>query len=124
MKSYWKKISENYPFLFWQLITDAETIKAWSVYRDATTDEKTIWKDFSSVPKHALRYLFDFFDSRKIHAYCYTGNGKEWHYAILTKKRLLTASSEKYKNRHLAELAAFEKCFELLARMHNKKTKL
>ena len=109
MKRYWKNISTKYSKAFAELCKDHNTIEAWG-----EIDNPTIWGIFVDEEKWVLRHLFDFFDSRKINAYCYTSNGKEWHYAILTKGKLMTGSKIKYRTRERAELGAWEKAFELL----------
>lgn len=109
MKRYWKQISTKYSKAFTELCKDHNTIEQWG-----EIDSPTIWGIFIDEPKWVLRHLFDFFDSRDIHAYCYTSNGKEWHYAILTKGKLMIASKLKYKSRERAELNCYEKAFELL----------
>lgn len=109
MKKYWKNISSKYPKAFKELMKDHSTIEEWG-----EIDSPQIWGIFIDEPKWVLRHLFDFFDKRKINGYCYTSNSKEWSYGILTSGRYMTPSKIKYKNREKAELALYEKAFELL----------
>lgn len=109
METYWGQISSKYSKAFTELCKDNSTIEQWG-----EIDNPTVWGLFVNEPKWVLRHLFDFFDSRGIHIYCYTSNGIEWHYAILTKGRLLTPSKIKYESRESCELNCYEKAFELL----------
>jgi len=109
MKKYWKRISATYQKAFAELCKDHSTVDVWG-----EIDNPDIWGIFINEPKWVLRHLFDFFDSRNINTYCYTVNGKDWHYGILTKSRLMYSSNLKYRTREKAELACYEKAFELL----------
>jgi hypothetical protein len=109
MTTYWDGIKSKYPETFKQLCKDHATIEQWG-----EIDYPTTWGIFINESKWILRHLFDFFDSRNVNAYCYSSNGEEWYYAILTKGKNLTPSKNKYNNRESAELACYEKAFELL----------
>lgn len=64
MKRYWKQISTKYSKAFAELCKDHYTIEQWG-----EIDSPAIWGIFIDEPKWVLRHLFDFFDSRDIHAY-------------------------------------------------------
>lgn len=108
-RNYWNRIRKNYPKAFKKLTNAHKTIEAWG-----TVDSPLIWGGYVDEEQFQLRHLFDFFDSNKIHIWNYTSNGKEWHYAILTKGRYMTSSKKKYKSRELSEFDAWEKSFELI----------
>jgi hypothetical protein len=114
-KTYWNRIRKKYPKAFDKLINAHETIKAWG-----EIDSPAIWGGYVDEEQWALRHLFDFFDSKKLNAYVYPSNQKDWHYAIVKNGRQLILSKKRYASRLLAEFAVWEKAFEIL---ENKKIK-
>lgn len=112
MVKYWKQIKKKYPQAFNGFMYDKQALIDLGLINENTLadllDEK--W---------ALRYLYDFFDSKKINVICYTANSKEWRYEILIKGHLVMKSVHLYLSRKKAELEAYQAAFALMQKQLN-----